>query len=88
MKLSKTFLLSTAAATLAFVAAPNQDANAAGDKEKCYGVAKAGKNDCGWSGGSCAGSATEDAHPETWIYLPKGACEKIVGGSLEMKAAE
>lgn len=81
MNLSKTFILGTSAAVLAVAAIPGQDAQAKGDKEKCYGIAKAGKNDCGWSGGSCAGSATTDGHAETWIYVPKGLCAKIVGSS-------
>lgn len=57
----------------------------AGAKEKCYGVAKAGKNDCGANGHSCAGQAAKDADGKEWIYVPKGTCEKIVGGSLTAK---
>lgn len=54
-------------------------------KEKCYGVVKAGKNDCGAANGShsCAGHATMDADGGTFVALPKGVCEKLVGGSLE-----
>ncbi|MDQ2695594.1 MAG: DUF2282 domain-containing protein [Pseudomonadota bacterium] len=55
--------------------------------EKCYGVVKAGKNDCQTANSSCAGTAAEDGQADAWIYLPKGTCEKIVGGSLEPKAA-
>lgn len=53
--------------------------------EKCYGVAKAGMNDCASVSGthSCAGQSKVDHDPGEWIYLPKGACEKIVGGSLK-----
>ncbi len=53
--------------------------------EKCYGVSKAGKNDCQTSTGSCAGSSKVDNKADAWIYLPKGACGKIVGASLEPK---
>lgn len=53
------------------------------EKEKCYGVVKAGKNDCGAPGHSCAGQATKDGDPQEWVYLPSGTCEKLVGGSLE-----
>jgi uncharacterized membrane protein len=61
-------------------------ASAAEDKgEKCYGVVKAGKNDCQTAHGSCAGTAKTDAQPDAWIYLPKGTCEKVVGGSLKPK---
>jgi uncharacterized membrane protein len=52
------------------------------EREKCYGVAKAEKNDCAAKDGSnsCAGSMKKDGG---WIYLPKGACAKIVGGKVE-----
>ena len=53
------------------------------DKEKCYGVAKAGKNDCGARDHSCAGQSKVDNDPAEWVYVPKGLCEKLVGGSLE-----
>ena len=49
------------------------------DKEKCYGVAKAGKNDCAASGHSCAGQAKADNQPTEWAYVPKGECEKMGG---------
>ncbi len=50
--------------------------------EKCYGIVKAGSNDCATSHQSCAGSATQNNQPDAFIFLPKGTCEKIVGGSL------
>ena len=50
--------------------------------EKCYGVVKAGKNDCQTNNSSCAGTSTADNQKDAWIFLPKGACEKLVGGSL------
>ena len=49
---------------------------------KCYGVAKAGKNDCQTATSACAGTSTQDGQPDAWLLLPKGSCEKIVGGSL------
>ena len=51
------------------------------DMEKCGGIAKAGKNDCGTSKHSCAGQAKTDGGEE-WVYVPKGTCEKIVGGTV------
>lgn len=56
----------------------------AGDaaKEKCYGVAKAGQNDCAANGHACAGQAKSDNDPTEWKYVPKGECEKM-GGSLK-----
>ena len=55
--------------------------------EKCYGLAKAGKNDCASTGNnSCAGTSKANADPRAWIFLPAGYCERIVGGSLNPKA--
>ncbi len=54
---------------------------AAADMEKCYGVARAGKNDCQTATSSCAGTAREDRQADAFIALPKGSCEKIAGGS-------
>jgi uncharacterized membrane protein len=51
--------------------------------EKCYGVVKAGKNDCQTNTSACAGTSTKDSQKDAWIYLPKGSCDKIVGGSTK-----
>lgn len=51
--------------------------------EKCYGVVKAGKNDCQAGAHSCAGQAKANGSGAEWITLPKGTCERIVGGSLK-----
>ncbi len=56
------------------------------DNEKCYGIVKAGSNDCQTATHSCAGTATTDAQGDSWIYVPAGTCGKIVGGSVEPKA--
>ena len=55
------------------------------DMEKCYGVVKAGQNDCGNASKthSCMGHAEIDGDGGEWISLPEGLCEKLVGGSLE-----
>ncbi len=80
-KMTKTLAISGAIAAGIMMAAAG-DVYAGGDKmEKCYGVAKAGKNDCAGSGSSCAGSSKIDGQKDAWMYVPKGACEKIVGGS-------
>lgn len=52
------------------------------EMEKCYGVVKAGKNDCKTATNSCAGHAEKDKDPNAFLAVPKGTCEKIVGGSL------
>ncbi len=62
---------------------------AAADKlkmEKCYGIAKAGKNDCQTASSACAGTARVDGQKDAWIYVPKGTCEKIVGASVKPKS--
>jgi uncharacterized membrane protein len=54
--------------------------------EKCYGIAKAGKNDCASTGNnSCGGSSKLNGDPKAWIYVPEGYCERIVGGSMTAK---
>jgi len=51
--------------------------------EKCYGIAKAGANDCASTGNhSCAGTSKVDADPASWVFVPQGYCERIVGGTL------
>ena len=52
-------------------------------QEKCYGIVKKGMNDCQTKTASCAGSATKDNQKDAFLFLPKGACEKITGGSLK-----
>lgn len=54
--------------------------------EKCYGVAKAGKNDCQTASSACAGSAKQDSDPSAFIFVPSGTCDKIAGGSLKPKS--
>jgi uncharacterized membrane protein len=49
--------------------------------EKCYGIAKAGRNDCAAGAHSCAGQATRPMDKSSFVYLPTGACSKIAGGS-------
>ena len=54
--------------------------------EKCYGIAKAGKNDCASTGNnSCGGTSKLSSDPKAWIYVPAGYCERIVGGSKTPK---
>jgi uncharacterized membrane protein len=54
--------------------------------EKCYGIAKAGKNDCASTGSSsCAGTSKVNGDPKAWLYVPVGYCDRIVGGSLKAK---
>jgi uncharacterized membrane protein len=54
-------------------------------KEKCYGVAKAGANDCANLSGShtCAGQSKNAMAVDEWNYVAKGTCAKMGGKSLE-----
>jgi uncharacterized membrane protein len=51
-------------------------------KEQCAGIVKAGKNDCATATNACHGHVTSDANAMAWIYVPKGTCERIVGGQV------
>ena len=49
------------------------------DKEKCYGVALKGKNDCkAGPGTTCAGTSKTDYQGNAWSLVPKGTCENTV----------
>jgi uncharacterized membrane protein len=67
--------------TLSSAVAASKD-TAAPETEKCYGVVKAGANDCATATSSCSGSATKDRQPDAFIFVPKGLCEKLAGASL------
>ncbi len=54
-------------------------------KEKCFGVAEAGKNDCATGKHSCAGQAKTDKAADEWKHVPKGQCEKMGGKVGETK---
>jgi len=57
------------------------------EKERCFGIAKAGQNDCASSKGThdCAGRAKVDNDPNDWKSVAKGTCEKM-GGKLQPAA--
>ena len=83
---TKTALISTAVASLlAFGAISTSQAADEQATEKCYGVAKAGKNDCAANGHACQGQAKADSNAREWLYVPTGTCERIVGGALAAK---
>ena len=78
----KTTAAATALAAAATLSLSATAAEAAGAKEKCYGVALAGKNDCAAGPGtSCAGTSTVDYQGNAWKMVAKGSCEKM-GGTL------
>ena len=72
-------LLGALAATASSVA-QTKDPNMTG-REKCYGVAKAGKNDCAAGAHSCAGQSTRNGDKASFVAVPVGLCSRLVGGS-------
>ncbi len=92
---SKLFAISTSAALtasslLGALALSATTANAGpvtqpGGSEKCYGVAKAGHNDCAAGAHSCAGQSVKSLDKASFVYLPRGACGKLANGSLSPK---
>jgi uncharacterized membrane protein len=87
---TKTAILAAAIGGLAALAGPSafaaDDAKAAAATEKCYGVAKAGQNECAGPAHSCQGQSKKDGDAREWVKLPKGTCAKLVGGSLTAKS--
>jgi uncharacterized membrane protein len=76
---STAFALAALSATSAF-AQTNMDKgmDKAMEKEKCYGVSLAGKNDCAAGAGtSCAGTSKVDYQGNAWTLVAKGTCTTI-----------
>jgi uncharacterized membrane protein len=50
-------------------------------KEKCYGISKAGQNDCANASGThaCSGQSKKDMDPQDWKYVAAGTCAKLGG---------
>jgi uncharacterized membrane protein len=84
---TKTALISTAVTSVLALGMFSMSVQAADDAntEKCYGIAKAGKNDCAANGHACAGQSTTSSNAKEWVKLPAGTCERIVGGSTTAK---
>jgi uncharacterized membrane protein len=85
-KLAVSAVISAAILTLSAAGASAHLEPKDGDgKEKCYGVVKAGKNDCASKANkhACSGQAKIDADPNEWIKLPSGLCEKLTGGTIK-----
>jgi uncharacterized membrane protein len=79
--------LAAAVATPSLVVAQGKPDKPAFKAERCYGVAKAGKNDCASTGNnSCAGTSKVNADPRAWMYVPEGHCDRLVGGAAKPKA--
>jgi uncharacterized membrane protein len=80
-------LLATALATVCVAGLGTAHAADNADKEKCFGVAKAGQNDCASTTGahSCAGQAKKDMDPMEFKLVAKGTCEKMGGKTTASK---
>jgi uncharacterized membrane protein len=79
-------ILAVAGAMLGAVAASlHRDANVGGDveRERCYGVVKAGQNDCANGVHSCAAQGATDSDPREWVAMPKGTCAKLAAARAE-----
>lgn len=79
---TRSMIALTAASLLTMgIAAPAM----AQEKEKCYGVAKAGQNDCANLAGthSCAGQSKKDNDPGEWVFAAKGTCKQMGGMSAD-----
>ncbi len=83
----KTLTIAAAVGSLLALGSVAASADDMAGKEKCYGVAKAGKNDGASAAHSCAGQASKDNDPADWKYVPKGQCEKM-GGKMQATAAK
>jgi uncharacterized membrane protein len=79
LRLAITSVLALSGAALATSAMAADDNS---DKEQCAGIIKAGKNDCATATNACHGHVEVDANPNAWIYVPKGTCERLVGGRV------
>jgi len=80
----KTIAIASAVGTLLTLGSATVSADEA-PKEKCLGVAEAGKNDCANKAHSCAGQSKADKGADEWKYVPKGECEKMGGKVAEKK---
>jgi uncharacterized membrane protein len=88
--MNQRLIVSSALASVLALGLLNQAAAQPKPKEKCYGIAKAGQNDCANLNGShtCAGQAKGDKEPAEWRYVATGTCKQVGGLSAdEAKAA-
>lgn len=83
MKPQKTLIATAISGAIALGALSLSTAVLADEKEKCYGVSKAGMNDCQTANSSCAGTSTADDQGDAFVVVPKGLCAKLTGGTME-----
>ena len=83
MNTQKTLIAAAITGALALGTLSLSSTVSADEKEKCYGVAKAGQNDCETANSSCAGTSTMDDQGDAFVLVPAGVCQKLTGSSLE-----
>jgi uncharacterized membrane protein len=83
--MTQRLIASTALASLLALGLAGHAAAQDKAKEKCYGIAKAGQNDCANLSGShsCAGQSKVDMAPDEWKYVAKGTCKSMGGMSAD-----
>lgn len=79
---TKVLINSAIAGVLALGAVAGAAAADHSKDEKCARIVKAGVNDCTTSTNACGKQVPVDSHPEAWIWVPRGTCDKIVGGRI------
>jgi uncharacterized membrane protein len=86
----RTIVSSALATVLALALVPAHAAADQKDKEKCFGIAKAGQNDCSNASGthSCAGQAKVDKAADDWKYVAKGTCKSMGGKTTDETKAQ
>lgn len=72
-------VMSALAALVAISPAWAHDPAPAAEQERCYGIAKAGQNECGTARHACAGQSKADHDPYDWKLVPAGTCVKLGG---------
>jgi len=84
MKQETTAILAAGILAIGLQAGAQAASNDTASMEKCAGVAKMGKNDCGALDGShgCSGQSKKDDSKNEWIYVAEGTCDKLTGGEL------
>ncbi|AXE28881.1 hypothetical protein DK842_02480 [Chromobacterium phragmitis] len=83
MNPNKTLIASALGAVIAFGALASMPA-AAADKDQCFGIAKAGQNDCKNAAHACAGQSKMDKDPADFKLVPAGTCQKMGGHTKPM----
>jgi uncharacterized membrane protein len=87
--LNTVVIIGALSAMLAALHATTTNNSGQQERERCYGIVRAGNNDCANSKHSCVNKSPANGSNAEWIMLPKGICKRIVGGSLsEVKKQE